>query len=88
MGLGFAVGFGLVFCVAFGCFAFGVGFVPLRPVSLVAFVLNFGPRLVLVVPRGVGFSLSRFASVLVVCGGFVLFFPLFGAWCWSTQATK
>ena len=57
--------------------------------AVVSFLLNFGPRLVLVlvVPRGVGFGLSRFALVLVVCGGFVLFSPLI-AWCWSSQATK
>ena len=39
-------------------------------------------------PRGVGCGPSRFALVLVACGGFVLFPPLFGASRWSTQATK
>ena len=65
----------------------GVGF--WSSVAVVSFLLNFGLRLVLVlvVPQGVGFGLSRFALVLVVCGGFVLFSPLI-AWCWSSQATK
>ena len=50
---------------------------------------NFGPSSVLglVVPRGVGFILSRFGLVFgCVCGGFVLFLPPFGAWYWFPQA--
>ena len=35
---------------------------------------------------GVGFGPSRLALVFVVCGGFVLFFRLFGASRWSAEA--
>ena len=50
----------------------------------------FGPRwaLGLVAPRGVGFSLSRFGLVLVVCAVVSFYYSLspFGAWYWSPQA--
>ena len=67
----------------------GVGFGRLR-IRAGGFVClsSFGPRLVLglVAPRGVGFSLSRFGLVLVVCAVVSFIAPSFGAWCWFRKA--
>ena len=83
-GLGFAVGCGLVFCVAFSCFARAVvSFVPLTS-SRSALVLCVRPWS----RAGVSFffpSFGAFVSYVAVVSCVLNFGPLWW-WCWSSRA--